>query len=101
MKWLVGSGTASGLLGTVIGAVTNNLVYGVVAGVVIGMLILGGFTLKAIGIAASPRTESEAFCTAGGASTKALSSVPKNPFLVGTYAREKSEVVSVRLLRET
>jgi hypothetical protein len=87
-------------LGTVIGAVTNNLLYGVVAGVVIGMLILGGFTLKAIGIAASPRTESEAFCTAGGASTKALSSVPKNPFL-GTYTREKSEVVSVRLLRET
>ena len=52
-------------MGTIIGAVTNNLLYGVVAGVVIGMLILGGFTLKAIGIAASPRTESEAFCTRG------------------------------------
>jgi hypothetical protein len=87
-------------LGTVIGAVTNNLLYDVVAGVIIGMLILGGFTLKAIGIAASPRTESEAFCTVGGASTKALGSVPKNPFL-GTYTRENSEVVSVRLLRET
>jgi hypothetical protein len=87
-------------VGTVIGAVTNNLLYGVVAGVVIGMLILGGFTLKAIGIAGIPENRIRAFCTAGGASTKALSSVPKNPFL-GTYTREKSEVVSVRLLRET
>ena len=72
-------------MGTVIGAVTNNPLYGVVAGVVIGMLILGGFTLKAIGLAASPKTESEAFCTAEGASTKVLSSVPN----------------SVRSLRET
>jgi hypothetical protein len=97
---ILGSGTVSGLFRAIIGTVTNNLLYGVVAGVVIGMLILGGFTTKAIGIAASPKTGSEAFCTAGGASPKALSSVPKNPFL-GTYTRENSEVLSVRLLRET
>src|SRR5215203_1874772 len=48
----------------------------------------------------SPASEANSliFCTAGGASTKALSSVPRNPFL-GTYTRENSEVVSVRLLK--
>jgi hypothetical protein len=56
VKWLViglGSGTISGLAGTVIGFWANNLVYGLVIGVVLGMLLLGGFALKAISIAAA------------------------------------------------
>jgi hypothetical protein len=56
VKWLViglSSGTLTGLAGTVIGFWADNVVYGLVAGVVLGMLVLGGFTLKAISIAAA------------------------------------------------
>lgn len=55
VKWLViglSSGTITGLAGTVIGLLTDYLVYGLVAGVLLGMLLLGGFSLKAISIAA-------------------------------------------------
>lgn len=54
LVWALGGGTiVTGVLGAVIAAVTNNLLYGLVAGVVAGMVVLGAFTFKAIGIAAS------------------------------------------------
>jgi cell division protein FtsN len=56
VKWLViglGTGSISGLAGTIIGFWANNLVYGLVIGVVLGMLLLGGFAVKAISIAAA------------------------------------------------